>query len=362
MRALVLLLLSVLAGNEARAAPSASAALRFETKDGYLYVRRGKARARIDVEEAHPDMYSDLSMDVTAKADGPNWTLRVGTNCQGNKTMEWTTAALEARLESAAAAALARRKQWDGAAAGYARAVVLDPSYGQAATDLAIAQLKGGHRPEAIATLVAAAARDRIWVVARVAIDRALAPIASAPELRALAAKAPGHARLAKLGRQGVAFSNDGKLIAWVRDVQNMMSEEGGYAELRVADVAAGRLLTRMRFRDAEDKGVDRALADLGFDVEKVAARELDRPQRDKQPDLIGFVDDIRVTVQAGRIRLSAKGQSIAQARTGMEVDGGWAGKVRGGMLVVASVNIGDGCGAWAYDDVVWIPLKAAPP
>jgi hypothetical protein len=45
-----------------------------------------------------------------------------------------------------------------------------------------------------------------------------------------------------------------------------------------------------------------------------------------------------------------------------MEVDGGWAGKVRGGMLVVASVNIGDGCGAWAYDDVVWIPLKAAQP
>jgi hypothetical protein len=276
--------------------------------------------------------------------------------------MEWTTAALEARLESAAAAALARRKQWDAAAAGYARAVAVDPSYGQAATDLAIAQLRGGHRPEAIATLVAAAARDRIWVVARAAIDRALAPIAAAPELRALAEKAPGHARLAKLGSQGIAFSQDGKLIAWVRDVQNMMSEEAQYAELRVGDAATGRLLARMRFRDAENKGVDRALADLGFEVEKVVAHDLDRPQKDKQPDLIGFVDDIRVTVQAGRIRLSAKGQPIAQARTGPEVDGGWAGKVRGGMLVVASVNIGDGCGAWAYDDVVWIPLKAAPP
>src|SRR6478735_6247664 len=120
MHALLVLVLSVLAANEAPAAPGAGAPLRFETKDGELYVRRGKARARIDVEDAHPVMYPDLAMDVTAKADGTNWTLSVGTNCQGDKPMRWTTAALEARLESTAASALARRKQWDAAAAGFA--------------------------------------------------------------------------------------------------------------------------------------------------------------------------------------------------------------------------------------------------
>jgi hypothetical protein len=342
------------------AAPAAAADLRFETKDGTLYVRRGKMRAAIDVEDAHPDMYPDLALGVGAKADGAVWTLKVDTNCQGEKTLRFSTASLDARLERAAAAALARRKQWDTATAGFARAVAFDPSYAKAATDLAVAQLRGGHRPEAIAALVAAAARDRVWVVAQVAIDRQLAAIASAPELRALAARTPGHATLAKLRKAGVAFSADGGLVAWDRILGNAMTEGPEPEELRVVDVATGRLLRRLPYRDRDAKGVDRALADLGFEVEKVRARDLAKGPEAKEQDLRGTVDGIRVVVKDGRVRLSADGRPIGESRIGSPFTSGWAAKVGGGVLVGAAVNIGDGCGAWVYDDVVWIPLSPA--
>jgi hypothetical protein len=342
------------------AAAPAATNLRFETKDGTLYVRRGKARAAIDVEDAHPDMYPDLALGVTAKADGTSWTLKVDTNCQGKKTLRFSTLALEAQLEGAAASALARRKQWDAAATGFARAVALDPSTAKAATDLAIAQLRGGHRPEAIATLVASAPRDRVWVVARVAIDRQLAPVASAPELRALAARTPGHATLAKLRKAGVAFSVDGGLVAWDRILGNAMTEGPEPMELRVVDVATGRLLARLPYRDRDEKGVDSALADLGFELEKVRSRDLSTPTQTKEPDMRGTVEDIRVVVKGGRVRLSADGRPVGESRIGSPFTSGWAAKVRGGVLVGAAVNIGDGCGAWVYDDVVWIPLTAA--
>jgi hypothetical protein len=346
---------------EVPAPAPAVANLRFETKDGTLYVRRGKVRAAIDVEDAQPDMYPDLELGVTAKADGTSWTLKVDTNCQGEKTLRFSTAALEARLESAAASALARHKQWDAAASGFARAVALDGGYAKAATDLAIAQLRGGHRPDAIATLVAAAARDRVWVVGRVALDRQLAPIAPAPELRALAARTPGHATLAKLQKAGVAFSADGGLVAWDRIVGNAMTEDPDRMELRVVDVATGRLMARFPHRDHDEEGVDRALADLGFEVEKVRSRDLSTPTPTKEPEMRGTVEDIRVIVKGGRVRLSADGRPVGESRIGSPFTSGWAAKVRGGVLVGAAVNIGDGCGAWIYDDVVWIPLTASP-
>jgi hypothetical protein len=56
-------------------------------------------------------------------------------------------------------------------------------------------------------------------------------------------------------------------------------------------------------------------------------------------------------------VRLRADGGVVGEARIGSPFDSGWAAKVRGGVLVGAAVNIGDGCGAWVYDDQVWIPL-----
>jgi hypothetical protein len=35
----------------------------------------------------------------------------------------------------------------------------------------------------------------------------------------------------------------------------------------------------------------------------------------------------------------------------------GRALKLRSGVVVGAALNVGDGCGAFVYDDLVWIPL-----
>ena len=138
------------------------------------------------------------------------------------------------------------------------------------------------------------------------------------------------------------------------------MTEDPDRMELRVVDVATGRLLARFPHRDHDEKGVDRALADLGFEVEKVRSRDLSTPTRTQEPEMRGTVEDIRVVVKGGRVRLSAAGRPVGEGRIGALYTSGWAAKVRGGVLVGAAVNIGDGCGAWIYDDVVWIPLTAA--
>jgi hypothetical protein len=75
------------------------------------------------------------------------------------------------------------------------------------------------------------------------------------------------------------------------------------------------------------------------------------------KPELSGRLDGLRVIVKQGRVRLLADGRVAGEARIASPFDGGWAAKVRGGVLVSTAVNIEDGCGAWLYDDVVWIPM-----
>ena len=57
------------------------------------------------------------------------------------------------------------------------------------------------------------------------------------------------------------------------------MSESPEPMELRVADVATGRLVARLPYRDHDENSVDRALAELGFEVEKVRSRYLPMPR-----------------------------------------------------------------------------------
>ncbi len=199
--------------------------LRFQVKDGALFVRGAGQRAPLSVEAAYPDMPPALPLSVKPKHDGATWTLTVDVNCQGLRKLTFSDAALDARLENAAGDALARRKRWDAAAPRYARAVELDPAFTEAATNLAVAQARGGHERDAVATLVAAAARDRVWVVWRAAVDRHLTAAAAAPEIRALAARTPGRASLAKLRKTHLAYAPETKLVVWDRVVGNGMSE-----------------------------------------------------------------------------------------------------------------------------------------
>jgi hypothetical protein len=130
--------------------------------------------------------------------------------------------------------------------------------------------------------------------------------------------------------------------------------------ELRVVEVATGRLLACLPYRDRDAKGIDRALLDLGFEAEKVRPRDLTIRTGAHQPELLGTVEGVRVVVKDGRVRLAADGHSVGEAHIGSPFTRGWAAKVRGGVLVGAAVNIGDGCGAWVYDDFVWIPITAS--
>jgi hypothetical protein len=92
----------------------------------------------------------------------------------------------------------------------------------------------------------------------------------------------------------------------------------------------------------------------------RVRERDLAKGTEAREQDLRGTVDGIRVVLNDGRVRLSADGRPVGESRIGWPFTSGWAAKVGGGVLVGAAVNIGDGCGAWVYDDVVWIPLSPA--
>jgi hypothetical protein len=336
---------------------------RFQVKDGALFVRGAGQRAPLSVEAAHPDMHPALPLSVKPRYDGTTWTLAVDVNCQGLRRLTFSDAALEARLENAAGDALAGRRQWAAAVPRFARAVDLDPGFAEAATNLAAAQARGGHERASITTLVAAAARDRVWTVWRVAVDRRLAGVAAAPEIRALAARTPGRVSLAKLRKSHLAYAPETKLVVWDRVVSNGMSEEvDGPMELRVADAVTGRLVARLRYRAGEEFAVGRALAALGFDTADVRPGRFASGDNPTPAGMRGVVPGSRlsVTVKGGRVTLRDQGRVIAAAPITAEPVTAWMAAAPGGVLIGAGVSIGDGCGAWEYDDMVWLPLGGA--
>ncbi len=116
--------------------------------DGGLSVRRGKVRARVPVDLPYPEFLTGVS----ATATPTTVTMKAEANCEGPQTLTLSRAGLEALLESAAARSLARAKQWEGAAAGFSRALAADPTLSEAATNLAVAQVPAGRATDAVAT------------------------------------------------------------------------------------------------------------------------------------------------------------------------------------------------------------------
>src|SRR5450432_459346 len=318
--------------------------------DGGLSVRRQKVRARVPVDLPYPEFF----IGVSANATSTTVTVKAEANCEGPQTFALSRARLEALLENAAARSLTRAKQWDGAAAGFSRSLAADPTLSEAATNLAVAQVHARRPTDAVATLARAAEHDPIWVAWRLAADPALAPLVAAPPLAKLYGAPARHSSHRALDGKHVAFSPSRGLFAWNLSPGNMMSDnDAANDELRIVDLASGALQARLPYSHVR-RGADaaaRTLAALGF-TELAETRDLDA-------DSGGIGLKVTFDVDQGTARVSRDGRVIGSAQfkkpkgatTPAWVDP-WAASIPGAVIVGASANIGDGCGAWVYGDV----------
>jgi hypothetical protein len=321
--------------------------------DGGLSVRRGKVRARVPVDLPYPEFLTGVS----AKATPTTVTVKADANCEGPLTFTLSRARLEALLESAAARSLARARQWDGAAAGFSRALAADPTLSEAATNLALAQVHAQRPTDAVATLARAAEHDPIWVAWRLAADPGLSPLVAAPPLAKLYGVPASHPSHRALDGKHVAFSPSRGLFAWNLSPANMMSDDDApNDELRFVDLATGDLKVRLPYSHVR-RGADaaaRTLAALGF-TKVVETRTLDA-------SFGGIGVEVTFDVDQGAARVSRGGRVIGSAQfkkpkgatTPAWVDP-WAAAIPGGVIVGAAANIGDGCGAWIYPHVLRI-------
>ena len=326
--------------------------------DGGLSVRRQKVRARVPVDLPYPEFL----ISVSAKATPTTVTVKAEANCEGPQTFTLSRARLEALLENAAARSLARARQWDEAAAGFSRALAADPTLSEAATNLAVAQVHAQRPTDAVATLARAAEHDPVWVAWRLAADPELSPLAAAPPLAKLYGAPASHRSHRALDGKHVAFSPSRGLFAWNLSRGNMMSEDAADEELRIVDLASGAVQARLPYSQMR-RGADaaaRTLAALGF-TELAKIRTLDTSF-----ESLG----VRVTfdLDRGTARVSRGGRAIGTAQfkkakgsmTAAWAGGAWAAAIPGAVIVGAEANIGDGCGAWIYDDVLRILVPAA--
>ena len=120
--------------------------------------------------------------------------------------------------------------------------------------------------------------------------------------------------------------------------------------------------MARLPYRGGEERAVGRALVALGFDTAGVRPGDFGAGEIQPQAAMRGVVPGSRVsvTIKGGRVKLRDQGRVIAEAPITSQPLTGWMAAAPGGVLVGAGVSIGDGCGAWEYDDTVWLPL--APP
>jgi hypothetical protein len=317
--------------------------------DGGLSVRRGKVRARVPVDLPYPEFLTGVS----ATATPTTVTVKAEANCEGPQTFALSRARLEALLENAAARSLARAKEWEGAAAGFSRALAADPTLSEAATNLAVAQVHARRATDAVATLARAAEHDPIWVAWRLAADPELTALAAAPALVKLYGAPVSHPSHRALDGKHVAFSPSRGLFAWRQTLVNAMSEGDADEELRIVDVVSGAVEARLAYSHVR-RGADaaaRTLEALGF-AEVVETRDLDA-------DFGGIGLKVTFDVEAGTARVSRGGRVIGSVRfkkvrgstTPAWVDA-WAAVIPGAVIVGAGANIGDGCGAWVYGDV----------
>ena len=159
---------------------------------GNIFLTKGTQRTRL----ANGSRFKSLVSD--AKAKTVTVTVEDYT-CVGESTHTWTFAHLEARLANAAAYALHVKKDYKGAATGFARAVALDPKWNIPAYNLASARQLLGDKAAAVAALAPWISAEPIATYLHVVFDPELAPLLDQPALVALRAAKPGAARADKV-------------------------------------------------------------------------------------------------------------------------------------------------------------------
>lgn len=226
--------------------------------------------------------------------------------CIINRTRSWGLARLEAMLEAADAVARKAAHDDKGAAAAFARASALDPTWTDPVYGLAAVQLHAGDPGAAVRALAGLLATDPVAVYLRAGSDPTLAALSARPELQAVRAKRAGTVAITSKGITGtVAVSPDHKLLAvTLRDGSDVSSSFA--LDLLVLEVATGRVVSTLPIASADEtdpgcydttcapilatarQAVDRrararekALRELGFGPAKVepAKRQLDDSQ-----------------------------------------------------------------------------------
>jgi len=239
-----------------------------------IEVRKGRAVVTMGgpVVSVTGDTLADWeSVTGELSDDGKEITIS-GTRCkkklEGEQTKQKVTLQqIEAKFENADGETVMAKKKYEEAAGYFAAAVAMDPGVPLYASNLLLAQVKGGKLEDADRTLSTAGKQHVAWFAWRLEVDPALASIKSRPSVKALYPTTPGKARSPTLAD---AFAISPLGLAATRTA----SGEGGSGaefplEVSFTDIASGREVLRLPMgKGAEQALVDKLLIQLGFTFE----------------------------------------------------------------------------------------------
>jgi FKBP-type peptidyl-prolyl cis-trans isomerase len=238
--------------------------LRVRFKRG-LTVERGAITAPLVVDLPWSDaVRHDGVRSARLTPDGTSVDLTLTDSCmESERTLRYRLAALDARVENAAALGLHRAGRYADAALGFARAVAADPSFAKARTNLVAALARAGRRDEALAAARPLVATNPVLVEWQLLHDADWASLVGADDVAALAAPVAGAATRKTLAA-GAAHSAHLGLVAAVHAEWSWGADdpEPGVAELQIFDRTGAQVVTL----PATDPMIDRLLAVLGFE------------------------------------------------------------------------------------------------
>jgi hypothetical protein len=234
---------------------AAVAKLRFRvSKQARLVAVAGKRSALLPVEnvfELAPARWSKDRSEVVVQYDD---------YCQQTHSVRFSARTLVARLENAEALAAHRARRHAEAAAGFRRAIALDPDFDLAYTNLASTLAVAGKAEEAVTALQPLLARNPVHVYARVTLDPELAPLREQPAIAALRGQTPGNAAIdpgtfALAGAHVAVDAAHGRIAAV--DAEASWGACSFESILQIFDAATGQVLTSVPIVTWQDSDPD---------------------------------------------------------------------------------------------------------